>query len=89
MKPEVKSMNAVLTEQIAPEIVQALIRQAAASGLSVNEYLARLLGVASSAQPAPQPTTVDEFITAMESMAEDVQPLPRDFSREDIYFPED
>jgi len=25
----------------------------------------------------------------MESMAEDVKPLPRDFSREDIYFPED
>ncbi len=82
-------MNAVLTEQIAPEIVQALITQAAANGLSVNEYLARLLGVTSGTQPAPQPTTVDEFITAMESMAEDVPPLPRDFSREDIYFPED
>lgn len=36
-------MNAALTEQIAPEIAQALITQAAARGLSVNEYLARLL----------------------------------------------
>jgi hypothetical protein len=27
---------------------------------------------------------------AMESLAEEnIQPLPRDFSREDIYFPED
>lgn len=82
-------MNAVLTEQITPEIAQALITQAAASGLSVNDYLARLLGVASGAQSASQPATVDEFINAMESMAEDVKPLPRDFSREDIYFPED
>ena len=89
MQAEVKSMNDLLTEQIAPEIMQALITQAAASGLTVNDYLARLLGVTNSAQPAPQQATVDEFITAMESMAEDVPPLPRDFSREDIYFPED
>lgn len=82
-------MNVVLTEQIAPEIAQALIMQAEASGLSVNEYLARLLGVTSGAQSVPQAATVDEFVTAMESMAEDVAPLPRDFSREDIYFPED
>lgn len=82
-------MNDVLTEQIAPEIMQALITQAAASSLTVNDYLARLLGVTDAAQSAPQRASVDEFITAMESMAEDVPPLPRDFSREDIYFPED
>lgn len=82
-------MNAVLAEQIAPEIMQSLITQATASGLTVNEYLARLLGITNGAQSAPQPATVDEFITALESMAEDVPPLPRDFSREDIYFPED
>jgi hypothetical protein len=32
------------------------------------------------------PATLAEFMTGM---AEDVEPLPRDFSREDIYFPED
>ncbi|MGH9937508.1 MAG: hypothetical protein ACREAM_14770, partial [Blastocatellia bacterium] len=69
-----ESMNAALTEQIAPEIMQALITQAFASGLSVNDYLARLLGVTNGAQSAPQQATVDEFITAMESMAEDVPP---------------
>jgi hypothetical protein len=85
LQSEVKAMNAVLAEQIAPELAQVLIARAAASGLSVNDYLARLLGVANG---APRPTTDDEFIAAMESMAEDVPPLPRDFSREDIYFPE-
>ncbi len=39
-------MNTALNEQIAPEIVQAIIAQAAASGLSVNDYLARLLKLA-------------------------------------------
>ena len=33
-------------------------------------------------------STPEEFMAAMESLAEDVEPLPRDFSREDIYFPE-
>jgi hypothetical protein len=44
-------MNAVLNEQLAPEIVQALIAQASASGLTINEYLRRLLNLATSAQP--------------------------------------
>ncbi|MCI0393157.1 MAG: DUF433 domain-containing protein [Acidobacteria bacterium] len=35
-------MNAVL-EQIAPETIDALVAQATANGLSVNEYLQRLL----------------------------------------------
>lgn len=83
-----KLMNTV-TEQITPEAIQALIAQATASSLSVDEYLRRLLGVSSGAQAATG-TSVDEFIQAMESLAEDnIQPLPRDFSREDIYFPED
>jgi len=33
-------------------------------------------------------STAEEFMAAMESLAEDVEPLPRDFSREDIYFPQ-
>jgi len=81
-------MNTAM-EQITPETIQALIAQATASGLSADEYLKRLLGVSSAAPSTPTPG-VDEFMQAMESLAEEnIQPLPRDFSREDIYFPED
>lgn len=48
-------MNAVLNEQLAPEVVQALIAQATASGLTVNEYLRRLLNLAKGAQFAESP----------------------------------
>ena len=75
-------MNAL---EISPKTAQMLAAQAKAQGLSVDEYLKTLLGIA---QNAEEPA-LDEFMTAMESLAEeDVEPLPRDFSREDIYFPE-
>ena len=71
--------------EIRPETAQMLAAQAKAQGLSVDEYLKTLLGIPQSAQEP----SLDEFMTAMESLAEeDVEPLPRDFSREDIYFPE-
>lgn len=71
--------------EIRPETAQMLAAQAKAQGLSVDEYLNTLLGVAQS----PGEPVLDEFMIAMESLAEeDVEPLPRDFSREDIYFPE-
>jgi hypothetical protein len=71
--------------EIRPETAQMLAAQAKAQGLSVDEYLKTLLGIPQSAQGP----SLDEFMTAMESLAEeDVEPLPRDFSREDIYFPE-
>ncbi|MBK9313397.1 MAG: hypothetical protein IPM55_03980 [Acidobacteria bacterium] len=74
-------------DQVSAETEQALIAQAEASGLSVDDYLKRLLGVANNI-PQIISGSVEEFIQAMESLAEkDVQPLPRDFSREDIYFP--
>jgi antitoxin ParD1/3/4 len=38
-------MNTPLNEQIAPEIVQAIIAQATARGLSINDYLRNLLGL--------------------------------------------
>jgi hypothetical protein len=71
--------------EIRPETAQMLAAQAKAQGLSVDEYLKNLLGITQSAEkPA-----LDGFMTAMESLAEeDVEPLPRDFSREDIYFPQ-
>lgn len=37
-------MNAV-PEQIAPETINALVAQATANGLSVNDYLQRLLNL--------------------------------------------
>ena len=80
-------MNAILNEQIAPEIIQAIIAQATARGVSVNDYLRQTLGLVNGAQA--QEANDDDFMKAMESMAEDVPPLPRDFSREDIYFPKD
>ena len=73
--------------KINPETAELLAAQARARGLSVEEYLKSLLVTTTERERLPE-STVDEFIAAMESMAEDVEPLPRDFSREDIYFPE-
>jgi len=42
-------MSAAFNEQIAPEIVQAIMREAAARGLSVNDYLRDLLGLTNGA----------------------------------------
>ena len=71
--------------KIRPETAEMLAAQAKAQGLSVDEYLKTLLGVT----PTAEEPLLDEFMTAMESLAEeDVEPLQRDFSRENIYFPE-
>jgi hypothetical protein len=72
--------------KINPETAELLAAQASARGLSVEEYLLSLLRV--NTEAASMPSTIEEFMAAMESLAEDVDPLPRDFSREDIYFPE-
>ncbi|MFN7826751.1 MAG: hypothetical protein ACK5RR_02170 [Acidobacteriota bacterium] len=78
----------ITIDQVSAETVQALIAQATASDLSVEDYLKRLLGLAENVRQT-RGGSVEEFIEAMESLAEkDVQPLPRDFSREDIYFPQ-
>lgn len=78
----------ITIDQVSAETVQALIAQATASGLSVEDYLKRLLGLAENVRQT-RGGSVEQFIEAMESLAEkDVQPLPRDFSREDIYFPQ-
>ena len=42
-------MNVTPNEQIAPEIIQAITREAAARGLSVNDYLRDLLGLTNGA----------------------------------------
>ncbi len=70
--------------KINPETAKLLTTQASARGLSVEDYLKTLLGV----MPESMPFKLEEFLEAMESLADDVEPLSRDFSREDIYFPE-
>lgn len=79
----------VIIEAVQPETAEMILTQAKANGLTVDAYLKRLLGMPHSNATAA-PVSVDEFVSAMESLAEDnLQPLPRDFSREDIYFPEE
>ncbi|MGH8710624.1 MAG: hypothetical protein ACREVA_04810 [Burkholderiales bacterium] len=75
-------MNAVLNEQLAPEIVQALIAQANASGLTVNEYLRRLLNLTTGAQPQewafagePQPRN-EAMFAALQRSAERMKDVP-------------
>lgn len=76
-----------LLEAVQPETADVIITQAKAKGLSVDEYLRRLLGLSNGKAKAVDHGTV-EFVAALESLAEvNVEPLPRDFSREDIYFP--
>lgn len=84
-------MNVALQEQIAPEVAQALIAQATANGLSVNEYLRRLLGLTNGTQPA-EGESLDAFMADMESLSEGTEHLPPstiNYSREDIYFDHD
>lgn len=74
-------------EEISVETERALSAQAAASGLTIDDYLKRLLGVNGSVKQQ-LPNKTDEVIATLNDFAEDVPPLPRNFSREDIYFPE-
>ncbi len=70
--------------EIKPETADMLAEQARAQGLSVDEYLKTLLGLANGKQNPPE-LAIEEFMAAMESLAEEgVQPLPRNFSREDV-----
>lgn len=82
---------AQIPDEVSSETAQILMAQATASGLSIDEYLKKLLSGESVAAPViAQSDSVEDFMRAMESLSKkDVQPLPRDFSREDIYFPED
>jgi hypothetical protein len=79
-------MSAIL-EDISKETAEALAAQARAKGLSVDDYLRKLLGVAQHGSPV---STVEEFETDMNALAEkNLPPLPENFSREDIYFEHD
>ena len=77
-------MNATLNEQIAPEIVNAIIAQATARGLSVNDYLRQVLGLSEQPQelapaeaPQQQPRPRNEAMFAvLQRSAERMKDVP-------------
>ena len=86
----------IILEAISPTTARVLIAQATASGLTVEEYLQRLLGIPTEAPQAALDTTPDErmhaFMADMEALAEETDqppPSPITYSREDIYFDHD
>ena len=82
-------MNATL-EQIRPETLTLIETQAKHLGLSVDEYLRRLLPVEELALKAD--ADGDEFESDMAVFAEGAENLPEykgTYSREDTYFDHD
>jgi len=74
-------MNAVLNEQIAPEILQAIIAQATARGLSVNDYLRQLLGLNGRPQDlaiaeAPAQPRNEAMFAVLQRSAERMKDVP-------------
>jgi hypothetical protein len=94
MQTEVNSMNTTSNEQIAPEIVQAIIAKATAHGLSVNDFLRQELGLTNLVQPSERPfyetATPEEWVREFTKWADSHDPntpvLPIEaVSRESIY----
>lgn len=54
----------ITQEPIAPEIIQILLAKAADSGLSMNEYLRRLLGL--TGKPIANPTPIESVEEALQ-----------------------
>jgi hypothetical protein len=78
-------------EQIAPEILQAIIEKAAATGLSVNDYLARLIELADNhedevllAEPHQEPRPNPEILAALQRIAERQSRRPFTKSRDTV-----
>jgi hypothetical protein len=80
-----------IMDQVKPETADALATQAKEHGLSVDEYLKTLLGVASRENPDSAPTLA-EFEADMEALADGTKHLPDEpisYTRKDIYFNHD
>ena len=78
-------------EEIKPETAEIIAARANACGLSIDEYLKRLLGISAGSQSGGK-QGVDEFIAAMESLAEvpgRLETSPLTYSRQDIYLDHD
>jgi hypothetical protein len=79
--------------QIAPEIIQAITREATARGLSVDEYLRQALGVMNgtsspdsqaSARPFYETATIEEWVSEYTKWAESHGPNTPGLTREDV-----
>lgn len=80
-------MNATL-DQVAPEVVQAIVAQAAACDLSVNDYLRQLLGISNDAgaelalraepqaSDVAQPLRNEAMFAALQRSAERLKDVP-------------
>jgi len=81
-------MNPTLNEQIAPEIVQAIIAKATARGLSINDYLRDLLGLTGAERQElalaeePQPRN-EEMIAIIRRGRERLRDMPTRGSTEE------
>ena len=84
-------MNTTL-EQIKPETLALIKAQAENSGLSIDEYLRRLLPKGEQDLALKSDTKDDEFENDMLVFAEGTENLPEyngTYSREDVYFDHD
>lgn len=79
--------------QIAPEIIQAIIAQATARGLSVDEYLRQIHGVKNGtpspdsqalARPFYETATAEEWVREFTKWAESHGPNTPGLTREDV-----
>ncbi len=79
-------------EQIKPETIALIENQASHLGLSIDEYLRRLLPTGEQELALKGDANDDEFEADMIAFAEDTDDLPTyngTYSREDIYFDHD
>ncbi|MBC7795791.1 MAG: hypothetical protein H7Z37_02835 [Pyrinomonadaceae bacterium] len=80
-------MNRIL-EQIKPETITLIETQAAQSGLSIDEYLRRLLPISEQNSALKPDSKNDEFEADIKSFSEETENPPEHngtYSREEIY----
>ena len=76
-------MNATLNERIAPEIVSAIMAQATARGLTINDYLRQALGLngqsheqAVAETPTPPQPRNEGMFAVLQRSAERMKDIP-------------
>jgi hypothetical protein len=79
----------VLTEQIKPETIALIERQAETFGLSVDDYLQSLLPKNENDLALKNDSQNNDFEADMLEFAENTEMYQGSYSREDIYFDHD
>lgn len=79
----------VLTEQIKPETIALIERQAETFGLSVDDYLQSLLPKNDNDLALKNDLQNNDFEADMLEFAENTETYQGSYSREDIYFDHD